>query len=94
MTFQTGFFRVFDHRSQRAFTTAPSAKCMTPFSGPTQRSWLSEVRYRHVFLQSLVNESNDRPTIKGPKWSIAAQTKSFPRPIVKVKASCQTFATR
>ena len=28
-------------RSQAALTTAPIAMCMTPFSGPSQRSWLS-----------------------------------------------------
>ena len=34
-------------RSQSALTTAPMAMCMTPFSGPSQRSWESWTSSRH-----------------------------------------------
>ncbi len=40
----TGLFNVLAHKSQMAFTTAPSARWMTPFSGPIQRSCESETR--------------------------------------------------
>ena len=33
-------------RSHTALTTAPIAMCITPFSGPSQRSWLSPIRSR------------------------------------------------
>ena len=50
-TRHTGLRSTFAHRSQSAFTTAPSARCTTPFSGPTHRIWLSDVRRAQVALE-------------------------------------------
>jgi hypothetical protein len=41
---QTGLLSDFAHRSQIAFTTAPRARWITPFSGPIHRNWESETR--------------------------------------------------
>ncbi|CAM5243657.1 hypothetical protein STANM309S_05161 [Streptomyces tanashiensis] len=41
---QTGLPARLAARSQTALTTAPIAMCITPFSGPSQRSWLSPTR--------------------------------------------------
>ena len=41
---QTGLPASLAARSQAALTTAPIAMCMTPFSGPSHRSWLSLIR--------------------------------------------------
>jgi hypothetical protein len=80
----TGLFKDLAHKSQIAFTTAPSARWMTPFSGPIQRSWESETRYRHVWPQFATREERVRPLMRSATLSIALQTMSFPRPIVNV----------
>jgi hypothetical protein len=67
-----------------ALTTAPSARWMTPFSGPIQRSCESETRYRHVWPQFATREERVRPLMRSATLSIALQTISFPRPMVKV----------
>ena len=82
-TFHTGFCSVFAHRSHRALTTADSARCMAPFSGPIHRTCPSETKYRQVSPQLEVSESSDRLTRSGARLLMAAQTTSFPRPIVK-----------
>jgi hypothetical protein len=67
-----------------AFTTAPSARWITPFSGPIQRSCESETRYRHVWPQFATREERVRPLMRPATLSIALQTMSLPRPMVKV----------
>lgn len=83
-TCQTGLWRVFAHRSQRALTRAPSAMWITPFSGPIHRNWLSEFKYRHVLPQFADRVSNSFPTTIGARLDIAAHTTSVPRPSVNV----------
>ena len=48
-------------RSHAALTTAPIAMCMTPFSGPSQRSWPSQVSSRASTPMS-ADELGDVPT--------------------------------
>lgn len=84
----TGLFNVLAHRSQIALTTAPSARCITPFSGPIHRNCESETRYRHVSPQFATREARVRPLMRSATLSIALQTMSFPRPIVKVCMNC------
>ncbi len=82
-TFHTGLCSVLAQRSHRALTTAESARCMAPFSGPIHRTCPSETRYRHVWPQLEVNDSRGWSTRSGARLLMAAQTTSFPRPIVK-----------
>src|SRR5918998_1218032 len=58
---------------------------MTPFSGPTHRSWLSPVMRRQKAPKSCVNDFRVSPTTSGARASIAATHSSLPRPIVKVR---------
>jgi hypothetical protein len=81
---QTGLFNVFAQRSQIALTTAPRAKWMTPFSGPIHLNCESETRYLQVFPQFSTREERVRPLIRSATLSMALQTMSLPRPIVKV----------
>ncbi len=81
---QSGTPTSFAHRSQTAFTTAPAARWMTPFSGPSQRSWSSETSERQKLRMSPVIPSSVRPATRGSRARIAATQTSVPRPFVKV----------
>ncbi len=70
-------------RSQAALTTAPIAMCITPFSGPSHRSWLSPIRSRFNVPGSAQSSSTDRPITWSRSASIAATWTSLPRPMVK-----------
>src|SRR5687768_17642196 len=61
-SFQTGFFSDLAQRSQIALTTAPRARWVTPFCGPSQRSWLSWARARQNAAKSFVMPARLRPT--------------------------------
>ena len=63
---------------------AASARCTAPLSGPIQRSCESLVSERQNAPGSAANSSNVRPTTRCSCARIAAQTISFPRPMVKV----------
>ena len=82
---QSGLPADLAYRSQTALTTAAVARWMTPFSGPTQRSWLSPVIMRQNAPISAVNDSSVLPTTSGLSAWIAATHSSLPRPIVKVR---------
>lgn len=80
----SGLASLLAHRSQTAFTTAAVARWMAPLSGPIQRSWLSEVtclQNRPGFSRI---QSRSRPTTQCDSASMALQTISLPRPMVKV----------
>jgi hypothetical protein len=57
----------------------------TPFSGPSQRSWLSVASERQKAAMSPQTSSSSRPTTSGASASIAATWTSVPRPTVKAK---------
>ena len=79
-------------RSHTAFTTAPIAMWMTPFSGPSQRSWLSQTRRRRGRPVGQ-DSSTSRPTRKGSQAPMAASWTSLPRPMVKTKPwPCERLA--
>ena len=48
MCFQSGLSARLAATSHRALTTAAVARWMTPFSGPSHRSWLSPVNRFHA----------------------------------------------
>ena len=81
---RAGHPRLFAQRSQTALTTAPTARCMTPFSGPSQRSWPSDTSERQKPRMSPVIPSSVRPTTSGSSARMAATQTSVPRPFVKV----------
>ena len=66
-SFQSGLPAVFANRSQTAFTTAAVARCITPFSGPIQRSWLSPTSCRQNAPMSANSSSVDRPSDERPE---------------------------
>ena len=84
-SFQSGTPRLFAHRSQTAFTIAAAARCMTPFSGPSQRSWSSETSERQKLRMFAVMSSSVRPTTSGSSARAAATQTSVPRPFVNVR---------
>ena len=84
-SFQSGFPWSLAERSQTAFTTAAVARWMTPFSGPSQRSCVSEARLRQKPRMSALIDSRLRPTTIGSSARIAARQTSVPRPVVKVR---------
>ena len=55
-----------------ALTTAPIAMCMTPFSGPSQRSWVSPISAREKPPEVGQRRRPSRPTTYGASASIAA----------------------
>ena len=69
---QSGWPARLARRSQMALTTAAVARWTTPFSGPSQRSWLSEARLRQNARMSPVMPSSVRPTTNGSSARIAA----------------------
>ena len=71
-SFHTGLPSAFAHRSHTAFTTAAVARWMTPFSGPSHRSWLSPVMCRQKPPMSPAIDSSVRPTTSGASASTAA----------------------
>jgi hypothetical protein len=81
---QTGFSSTLAQRSHTAFTNAPVARWITPFSGPTHLSWDSLVRLRQNPAESAWMACNVRPSTRGARASMAATQSSFPRPMVKV----------
>jgi hypothetical protein len=88
-TRHTGLPSTLAQRSQSELTTAPSARCTTPFSGPIQRSCESATRCRQVAPQLETRDSSDLPWMRAPRSLIAAQTSSLPRPMVKVCLHCE-----
>ena len=58
---------------------------ITPFSGPSHRSWDSEASDRQNAAGSAVISSSVRPTTSGRNARIASTQTSLPRPIVNVK---------
>ena len=84
-SFQSGLPSTLAHRSQAALTTAAVARWMTPFSGPTQRSWLSPVTWRQKPAMSAAHASSDWPTTNGSSARTAATHSSLPRPMVNVR---------
>ncbi len=83
-SFQTGFFSRFACRSHTALTIAAIEMWMTPFSGPSHRSWLSDDSSRQNAAGCAMMSSSVRPTTSGRKARIAATHTSLPRPIVNV----------
>ena len=83
---QTGLPATLAARSQAAFTTAPMAMCMTPFSGPSHRSWLSPIMPALNRPRSPMMSSTYWPTTCCRRVVIAATTTSLPRPMVKQRA--------
>ena len=83
---QTGLPATLAARSQAALTTAPIAMCMTPFSGPSQRSWLSPIRAALNPPRSPATSLTLRPTTCDRSAAMAATTTSLPRPMVKHSA--------
>ena len=73
-------------RSQTAFTTAPAAIWMAPFSGPSQRNWLSPTSSRANDRVSATASSIETPRTSGSNALIAALCTSLPRPTVKTMA--------
>ena len=74
-------------RSQAAFTTAPIAMCMTPFSGPSHRSWLSPIMLGAELAEvadDVVDVLADHVLPQGRRS--AATMTSLPRPMVKQRA--------
>ena len=74
------------HRSHTALTSAAVARWITPFSGPSQRSWLSLVSRRHEaghVAGELVEVAARRRGARAPRWR--RRHRSLPRPMVKVK---------
>ena len=67
------------------FTTAAVARCRTPFSGPTHRSWESLVSARQNPAKSAVISPSVCPTTTRARELQAATHSSLPRPMVKVK---------
>lgn len=84
--FQTGLRAVLAHRSQIALISAAVARCTTPFSGPTQRSWQSPATISCQYApKSAVISSSERPITNSFASACAASThSSLPRPIVNV----------
>jgi hypothetical protein len=72
-------------RSHTALTTAEMAMCMTPFSGPSQRSCESCTSSFQNPPRSPITASSDRPTRNGRSASIAVAWTSLPRPMVNAK---------
>ena len=60
-SFQTGFRSAFAYRSQTALTTAASARWITPFSGPSQRSCESDASRRQNPAKSEVTSARCQP---------------------------------
>ena len=75
----------FAYRSQTAFTIAAVAKWMTPFSGPSQRSWLSPASLRQKPPMSPNTSSTSCCSTSGVRALMAARHTSVPRPMVNVK---------
>jgi hypothetical protein len=57
---------------------------MTPFSGPSQRSWLSPTSRRQKRAGAAISASRLLPTSSGASARTAPQHSSLPRPMVKV----------
>lgn len=83
-SFHSGLSSVRAHRSQTALTSAAVARWMTPFSGPSHRSWLSPVRWCQKPPISDVMVARSPPSSRGARLSMAATHSSLPRPIVNV----------
>ena len=81
-SFQSGLPARLAARSQSALTTAAIAMCMTPFSGPSQRSCESCTSVRHTSPIEASVWSTGSPTTNGSSARIAATCTSLPRPIV------------
>ena len=84
-SFQSGFPCRFAERSQTALTTAAVARWMTPFSGPSQRSCVSEARLRQKPRMSALIDSEAAPHHQGSSARTAATQTSVPRPVVNVR---------
>ena len=69
---------------RKALTTAAVARCSTPLSGPSQRSWLSAAKCRAKPPRSAVISSTGSPLARRATAAMAATTSSLPRPMVKV----------
>ena len=69
--------------------------CMTPFSGPSQRSWESCTSSRHAVPRSSRTSFTSRPTTYGRSAAIAASCTSLPRPMVNANPcpSCPSTAS-
>ena len=83
-SFQSGLPSTLAYRSHTALTMAAVARWMTPFSGPTQRSWPSPTSSYQNAAKSSTIEASVRPTTSGPSASTAATHSSLPRPVVNV----------
>jgi hypothetical protein len=66
-------------------TIAAVAMCMAPFSGPSQRNWVSLTRRRQKPPMSAHSSSTLAPTTIGASASMAAICTSVPRPRVNAK---------
>jgi hypothetical protein len=71
-------------KSHTALTSAAVARWITPFSGPTQRSWGSFVRRRQKPAMSARISSSVSCSTSGARDRMAETQSSFPRPIVNV----------
>ena len=83
---QSGLPAILAARSQAALTTVPIAMCMTPFSGPSHRSWLSPTMLALNPPRSPAMSATDLPTTYCRSAAIAATMTSLPRPMVKHSA--------
>ncbi len=86
-SFHNGLPAIFAQRSQSALTTAAVAMWMTPFSGPSHRSWLSPVSRFQNSPGAAANSATVHPTTSGRRASTPATTTSVPRPIVNARPS-------
>ena len=76
---------------QNALTTPPVARCITSFSGPIERSWLSLVRCRQNGPGAARTSSRSAPTTRRRIARIAIQNMSLPRPMLMVSpCPCST----
>ena len=83
-SFHSGLSSTFAYRSHAAFTSAAVARCTTPFSGPSQRIWLSPTIDRQNPAMSAAMSSTVLPTTCSDRRRIASTQSSVPRPVVKV----------
>jgi len=81
----SGFPSARAHRSHMALMRAPAARWITPFSGPSQRNWLSPVNCRANAAMLSVSEERLRPLTYRARYSRANAQTSLPRPRVNVR---------
>lgn len=79
---QTGFRRIFPHKSHTAFKTPATARCVTDFSGPIHRYCESLTMCRQVRPMSAVRSCIVRPTTRLAKMLSVKQMISLPRPLL------------